>query len=253
MSGRLRSGPDPQFPYLTEYDRFNFPSPADSPDWIVAVGGNLSPGMLLSAYEQGLFPWYNQEDPILWQSPDPRFVIFPDKLHISRSMERILRKGEFAFALDRDFPGVIRGCGEIYRSGQGGTWITEDIIGAYVELHKLGWAHSAESYRDGRLAGGCYGVRLGNAFIGESMFAREPNASKAAFLRLAQILFADDVAFIDCQVHTDHLESLGGATISRRNYLKLLDKALANRAYDEKFSDRLDRRGNWGEWYVTGV
>jgi leucyl/phenylalanyl-tRNA--protein transferase len=222
----------------------------DSPDWIVAVGGNLSPGMLLSAYEQGLFPWYNQEDPIFWQSPDPRFVIFPDKLHVSRSMEKTLRQGVFSFALDRDFAGVIRGCGEIYRSGQGGTWITEDIIGAYVELHKLGWAHSAESYLDGRLAGGCYGVRLGNAFIGESMFARQPNASKAAFLRLAQILFADDLAFIDCQVHTDHLESLGGEEISRKDYLKLLDNALAKREYNGELSDRLDRRGNWGEWYT---
>jgi leucyl/phenylalanyl-tRNA--protein transferase len=206
--------------------------------------------MLLSAYEQGLFPWYNPEDPILWQSPDPRFVIFPGKLHVSRSMEKILRQGVFSFALDRDFPGVIRNCGEIYRSGQGGTWITGDIIDAYVELHELGWAHSAESYLDGRLAGGCYGVRLGNAFIGESMFARQPNASKAAFLRLAQILFADDIAFIDCQVHTDHLESLGGEEISRKDYLKLLDNALAKREGNEELSDSLDRRGDWGEWYA---
>jgi leucyl/phenylalanyl-tRNA--protein transferase len=247
--GRLRSGPDPRFPYLTEYDRFNFPSPEDSPDWIVAVGGNLSPGMLLSAYEQGLFPWYNQDDPVLWQSPDPRFVIFPDKLHISRSMAKVLRKDAFTFALDRDFEGVIRGCGEIYRSGQGGTWITEDIIAAYGELHRLGWAHSAESYLEGRLVGGCYGVRLGNAFIGESMFASRPNASKAAFLRLAQLLFADDIAFIDCQVHTDHLASLGGEEISRKDYLELLDEALAPRQRNEDRSDRLDRRGNWGKLY----
>jgi leucyl/phenylalanyl-tRNA--protein transferase len=206
--------------------------------------------MLLSAYEQGLFPWYNQEDPILWQSPDPRFVIFPDKLHISRSMGKNLRQGAFSFALDRDFAGVIRGCGEVYRSGQGGTWITEDIIGAYLELHKLGWAHSAESYLDGRLVGGCYGVRLGSAFIGESMFALRPNASKAAFLRLAQILFADNIAFIDCQVHTDHLESLGGEAISRKDYLKLLEDALARREYNGELSDSLDRRGNWGERYA---
>jgi leucyl/phenylalanyl-tRNA--protein transferase len=205
--------------------------------------------MLLSAYEQGLFPWYNQEDPVLWQSPDPRFVIFPGKLHVSRSMEKNLRQGVFSFALDRDFAGVIRGCGEIYRSGQGGTWITEDIIAAYLELHKLGWAHSAESYLDGRLVGGCYGVRLGGAFIGESMFALRPNASKAAFLRLAQILFADGIAFIDCQVHTEHLESLGGEAISRKAYLKLLEGALAERDYDGELSDSLDRRGNWGEWY----
>jgi leucyl/phenylalanyl-tRNA--protein transferase len=164
-------------------------------------------------------------------------------------MKKNLRQGVFSFALDRDFAGVIRGCGEIYRSGQGGTWITEDIMGAYLELHKLGWAHSAESYRDGRLVGGCYGVRLGSAFIGESMFSRQPNASKAAFLRLAQILFADDIAFIDCQVHTDHLASLGGEAISRKDYLKLLDNALAKREYNGELNDTLDRRGNWGEWY----
>jgi leucyl/phenylalanyl-tRNA--protein transferase len=251
MSGRRRSGPDPQFPYLTEYDRFKFPSPADSPDWIVAVGGNLSPGMLLSAYEQGLFPWYNEEDPILWQSPDPRFVIFPDRLHIARSMEKIFRKGVFTFALDRDFEGVIRGCRTIYRSGQGGTWITGNIIDAYGELHRLGWAHSAESYLDGRLVGGCYGVRLGNAFIGESMFARQPNASKAAFLRLAQLLFADNLAFIDCQVRTDHLESLGGGEISRKDYLKLLSDALSERERNKEQADTVDRRGNWGDLYGT--
>jgi leucyl/phenylalanyl-tRNA--protein transferase len=246
---RFRSGQDPEFPYLTEYDRFNFPAPEKSPDWIVAVGGNLSPGMLLSAYEQGLFPWYNQGDPILWQSPDPRFVIFPEKLHISRSMEKVLRKGKFGFALDRDFTAVIRSCGEVYRPNQGGTWITDDIIAAYGELHRLGWAHSAESYLDGELAGGCYGVRLGSAFIGESMFTRRPNASKAAFLRLAMMLFLDGVSFIDCQVHTDHLESLGGEDISRKEYLKLLDKALSARRFAEGRVDELDRRGNWGELY----
>jgi leucyl/phenylalanyl-tRNA--protein transferase len=244
---RLRPGPDPQFPYLTEYHRFDFPPPDKSPDWIIAVGGNLSPGMLLSAYEQGLFPWYNREDPILWQSPDPRFVIFPEKLHVSKSMEKVFRQGTFTFALDRNFNAVIRGCGTVYRPGQGGTWITEDIIAAYGELHRLGWAHSAESYLDGELAGGCYGVRLGNAFIGESMFTKAPNASKAAFLRLAKTLFADGVSFIDCQVHTDHLESLGGEEISRKGYLKLLTEALAVRGEGDQ--DAADRRGNWGERY----
>jgi leucyl/phenylalanyl-tRNA--protein transferase len=204
--------------------------------------------MLLSAYEQGLFPWYNKDDPILWQSPDPRFVIFPEKLHVSNSMARVFKKGVFEFALDRDFPAVIRACGEIYRPGQGGTWITADILSAYGELHRLGWAHSAESYLNGELAGGCYGVRLGNAFIGESMFAREPNASKAAFLHLAQILFEDGVSFIDCQVHTDHLESLGGEEIPRKDYLGLLKAALAVHA-DGGHSDSADRRGNWGELY----
>jgi leucyl/phenylalanyl-tRNA--protein transferase len=205
--------------------------------------------MLLSAYEQGLFPWYNKDDPILWQSPDPRFVIFPDTLHISRSMEKIFRKGVFTFALDRNFGGVIRNCGEIYRIGQGGTWITGDIIEAYGRLHELGWAHSAESYLDGSLVGGCYGVRLGNVFIGESMFARHPNASKAAFLHLARILFADGLTFIDCQVYTDHLKTLGGEEISRKDYLALLNHALSEREHDRAHSDKLDRRGNWGDIY----
>jgi leucyl/phenylalanyl-tRNA--protein transferase len=204
--------------------------------------------MLLSAYEQGLFPWYNPEDPVLWQSPDPRFLIFPEKLHVSKSMRKILKRGDFEIALDRDFPSVIRGCAETFRPGQGGTWVTDDIIAAYTELHHLGWAHSAESYRDGKLSGGCYGVRLGRVFIGESMFSRESNASKAAFLVLAKILFADDVAFIDCQVNTPHLESLGGTDMDRKDYLALLKKTLAPRHYTSD-ADSLDRRGNWGKLY----
>lgn len=164
-------------------------------------------------------------------------------------MEKVFRQETFTFALDRDFGGVIRNCGAVGRPGQEGTWVTGDIIAAYGELHRLGWAHSAETYREGKLAGGCYGVRLGNAFIGESMFARVPNASKAAFLRLARILFADGVSFIDCQVHTDHLESLGGEEISRKDYLILLTQALAARQSAGEDTDALDRRGNWGEIY----
>jgi leucyl/phenylalanyl-tRNA--protein transferase len=182
--------------------------------------------MLLSAYEQGIFPWYNPEDPLIWQSPDPRFVIFPEKLHVSASMQKILRRGTFTVTFDRDFPAVIRGCAAVERPGQGGTWISEDIIGAYVELHRLGWAHSAESWLEGELAGGCYGIRLGGVFCGESMFARRSNASKAAFLTLARSLFAGGVRFIDCQVPTEHLRSLGGEEISRARFLKLLEESL---------------------------
>jgi leucyl/phenylalanyl-tRNA--protein transferase len=236
---RFRPGPDPDFPFLTENDRYAFPDPAACVDDIVAVGGNLSPGMLLSAYEQGLFPWYNPEDTVLWQSPDPRFVIFPEKLHISASMRKILKRGDYLIAFDRDFAGVIKGCAEAERPGQGGTWITEDIIEAYTELHRLGWAHSAEAYREGELAGGCYGIGLGGAFFGESMFARKPNASKAAFLSLARFLFAGGAAFIDCQVPTDHLSSLGGEEIGRADFLRLLKKTLARNR------KALDRRGIW--------
>ncbi|MDR1585933.1 MAG: leucyl/phenylalanyl-tRNA--protein transferase, partial [Treponema sp.] len=241
-----RSGPDPDFPYLGEHARFSFPPPETWNDDIIAIGGNLSPGMLLSAYEQGIFPWYNPGDPILWQSPDPRLIIRPEKIHVSSSMKRILKKENFEFALDRNFEAVIRGCAETERPGQGGTWITGDIINAYTELHRLGYAHSAESYFKGELAGGCYGIRLGRVFVGESMFARASNASKAAFLSLAQILFNDGIAFIDCQVHTRHLESLGGEKISRGDYIALLKKTLAPRSYARGSADIMDRRGNWG-------
>lgn len=223
---RFRPGPDPHFPYLSESGRYVFPPAAEATGDIVAVGGNLSPGMLLSAYEQGIFPWFNPEDPILWQSPDPRFVIFPEKLHISASMQKVLHRGDFEIAFDRDFPAIIQNCAAIPRHGQGGTWITNDIITAYTKLHRLGWAHSAESYVDGELVGGCYGIRMGKAFFGESMFAKVSNASKAAFLTLAQKLFADGVAFIDCQVPTDHLRSLGGEEMDRREFLRMLADTL---------------------------
>jgi leucyl/phenylalanyl-tRNA--protein transferase len=220
-------GPDPKFPYLDETQRYFFPDPTTVKGDIIAVGGNLSPGMLLSAYEQGIFPWYNPDDPILWQSPDPRFIIFPDTLHISHSMQNILKRGDFELSFDTDFDGVIRGCGEVDRPGQDGTWITEDIIAGYTELHRLGYVHSAESRQDGLLVGGCYGVLLTNAlgtvFCGESMFAKVPNASKAAFLTLAQYLFTEQrVRFIDCQIPTDHLHSLGGQMVSRGEFLRML-------------------------------
>jgi leucyl/phenylalanyl-tRNA--protein transferase len=239
--GRYPAGPDPDFPYLTEVDRYEFPLPENCEGGIIAVGGNLSPGMLLSAYEQGIFPWFNAGDPVIWQSPDPRFVLFPQNLHISRSMQKVLSRGEFEIAFDRDFPAVIRGCAAAERPGQDGTWITGDMRSAYTELHRLGWAHSAEAWVDGELAGGCYGLRLGGLFFGESMFAKRPNASKAAFLSLARLLFSDGVALIDCQIHTNHLESLGAVEISRDEYLKILREKIGKR------DAALDRRGKWSK------
>jgi len=228
----MRVGPDPDFPYLTERDYFPFVNPKKWDDDIIAIGGNLSPGMLLSAYEQGIFPWYNEGDPVIWQSPDPRCVIFPDVLHISSSMNKILKAGTFDITFDKDFLGVIKGCAEINRPKQVGsvtpgcsqssTWISGDIIEAYMELHRLNWAHSAEAWHNGELAGGCYGVLMGRAFFGESMFSRKSNASKAAFLSFARILFENGVAFIDRQVPTPHLLSFGGEEISRKNFLELL-------------------------------
>jgi leucyl/phenylalanyl-tRNA--protein transferase len=247
----FRPGPDPDFPYLGENDRYGFPDPASCDDDIIAVGGNLSPGMLLSAYEQGVFPWYNPEDPIIWQSPDPRFVIFPEKLHISESMQKILNRRIFSISFDKDFSGVISGCAGAERSGQNGTWISADIIEAYTELHRLGWAHSAEAWLDGELAGGCYGIRLGRAFFGESMFSRKPNASKAAFLTLANSLFEDGVAFIDCQVPTNHLRSLGGEELGRNEFLALLRENLADRTRVLE-RDMRDRRGTWAKFQFHG-
>jgi len=225
----VKPGQDPDFPYLDECDYFPFPDPAEWKDDIIAVGGNLSPGMLLSAYAQGIFPWYNPEDPVIWQSPDPRFVIYPEKLHISASMRKIIRRGEFNITFDRDFAGVIKGCAETERPGQGGTWITGDIIEAYSELNCLGWVHSAEAWQDGELTGGCYGVKIGRVFFGESMFARKPNASKAAFLCLAKRLFSVGTVFIDCQIPTRHLSSLGGEELNREDFLALLRNCLDNR------------------------
>lgn len=247
MKGQA-NGPDPDFPFFAESERFPFPPPEKSEDdSAICWGGNLSPGMLLSAYEQGLFPWYGEGDPVIWHSPDPRFVIFPEKLHVARTMEKILKRGDFSIALDGDFPGVISACSRVYRPGQGGTWITGDVIAAYTELHRLGWAHSAEAYCAGKLAGGCYGIRLGNVFFGESMFALLPNASKAAFLTLARLLFSDGVRLIDCQQHSRHLESLGAEDISRAAFLTLLRETL--RARQSGSADDADRRGSWGKRY----
>jgi leucyl/phenylalanyl-tRNA--protein transferase len=220
----FKPGPDPDFPYLDESDFFPFSDPKNWDDDIVAVGGNLSPGMLLSAYEQGIFPWYNPGDPVIWQSPDPRCIIFPDKLHVSSSMQKIFNNNVFEIKFDNDFIGVITGCAQTKRRNQNGTWISDDIIKAYAEMFRLGWAHSAEAWHEGELAGGCYGVIMGRAFFGESMFSRKSNASKAAFLCFAQKLFENNFAFIDCQVPTPHLLSLGGEAMSRNDFLSLLKK-----------------------------
>jgi leucyl/phenylalanyl-tRNA--protein transferase len=225
---KIPVGPDPDFPYLGAEGKFQFPDPENCADDIVAFGGNLSPGMLLSAYEQGIFPWFNPQDPVIWQSPRTRFIITPDTLHISTTMQKIFKRRDFEIRFDYDFPQVIKTCSLIKREGQGGTWITADMISAYNKLHRLGYAHSAESYVDGELAGACYGILLGKIFFGESMFSKKSNASKAAFLSYAQKLFTQGVKLIDCQVPTDHLASMGGREIDRKDFLKLV-KNLARR------------------------
>jgi leucyl/phenylalanyl-tRNA---protein transferase len=246
MPRRSQARAEPPFPYLTEDIRFEFPSPEDADaSGVLCTGGNLSPGLLLSAYRQGVFPWFNEDEPILWWSPDPRFVLFPEELHVSETMRRKLRRafgrtehasGRLELSLDRDFEAVIRACSESPRPGQRGTWITEDMIEAYLELHRLGYAHSAELRSGGELVGGCYGVSLGDVFFGESMFSRIDDASKLAFIPLAWRLADEGFTLVDSQVYTDHVAALGAREIPREEYLRLLAER----------GSRTTRKGDWG-------
>jgi leucyl/phenylalanyl-tRNA--protein transferase len=200
-----------------------FPNPklAD-PHGLLAVGGDLSVERLLLAYENGIFPWYSEDQPILWFSPDPRLVLFPDKLIVSRSLRKTLKKKVFEIKFDSNFEKVIVECSKIERKDQDGTWITTDMIDAYINLHNIGYAHSVETYFEGSLVGGLYGVSLGGAFFGESMFYQMKDASKVALYYLVYKLKDWDFDFIDSQVVTEHMKSLGAEEISRSKYLELL-------------------------------
>lgn len=208
----------------------SFPPPqfAD-PDGLLAVGGDLSSERLLEAYSNGIFPWYVESSPILWWSPDPRFVLFPDELKISRSLKQTIKKGFFTITTDRAFDMVIKCCAEIERKGSHGTWLTDEMIEAYINLHRLGYAHSIESWHEGELAGGLYGVAMGAVFFGESMFTKKSNASKVAFVRTVQKLKDWGFVMIDCQIVTRHLFSFGARTIPRNQFLEILTKALKKR------------------------
>lgn len=200
-----------------------FPDPSLSdPDGLVAVGGDLSVERLLNAYRMGIFPWYSEGQPIMWWSPDPRLVLFPDELKVSRSLRQTIKKGIFNITFDRAFGDVMRACANIRRPGQDGTWITRKMIKAYAELHELGYAHSVEAWSGGKIAGGLYGVSVGRAFFGESMFSLKPDASKAALVALVQKLREAGCAVIDCQVETKHLKSMGAREITRAEFLKIL-------------------------------
>jgi len=231
-----------EFPWLKadQYYPFPHPSTADS-QGLVAMGGNLSPGMLISAYAQGLFPWYNENEPLLWWSLDPRFLLYPDDLYISKSMKKFLKKKNLSVSMDRNFAGVIRNCQQIKRKGMEGTWITGDMEKAYLELHRLGFAHSVEIWLDEELAGGLYGVSLGRAFFGESMFSRVSNASKAALIHLTRFLKQKKFPFVDCQQHTAHLESMGAVDVPRDRFLEELDLALQNRSLIGNWAELFDR------------
>ena len=194
-----------------------------SQDGLLAVGGDLSVERLLLAYKQGIFPWYSEGEPILWWSPNPRFVLFPEKLKISKSMKQLLRNSIFKVTVNKAFREVITACSLIKRRGQDDTWITNDMIEAYVKLHALGYAKSVEVWKENDLVGGFYGVDLNNGvFCGESMFSKESNASKVAFITFIQ---NTNYKLIDCQVYTKHLESLGAEEVSRANFLKFLNTA----------------------------
>lgn len=202
------------------------PVEAAEPDGLLAIGGELSADRLLLAYRNGIFPWYNGAYP-LWWCPDPRFVLFPDELKISKSMQSLLKKDVFTFSSNQAFETVIANCKQVTRKGQDGTWITGEVERSYARLHHMGVAHSAEAWRDGQLVGGLYGIRMGKVFFGESMFSKVSNASKYAFIRYVQQLKQEGVALIDCQVHTQHLESLGARMIPRTTFMALLKKLIA--------------------------
>ncbi|CCO24612.1 leucyl/phenylalanyl-tRNA--protein transferase [Maridesulfovibrio hydrothermalis] len=205
-----------------------FPHPEEAePDGLLAVGGDLSPERLLSAYAAGIFPWYDDKSPILWWSLDPRLVLFFDKLHISRRVKRKIRKKEYTVTIDRAFESVIANCAKKIRPGQDGTWIIPEMVAAYINLHKLGFAHSIEVWNsEGELAGGLYGVSLGRVFSGESMFFLEPDTSKIGFSYLVQYLKNREFHFVDCQQPTDHLKSLGAQEMDRDDFLEMLDEAI---------------------------
>ena len=220
-----RLGPDLIFP----------PPEVAEPDGILAVGGDLRPERLLLAYSQGIFPWYDEKLPIIWHSPDPRMVLMAEDLHVPHSLRKAMRRRPYELALDTAFAKVIRACAQVPRPGQDGTWITDDMIEAYEELHRQGYAHSVEAWEDGELVGGLYGVSLGHCFFGESMFTLRSDASKIAFVSLVEQLERWRIDLIDCQVHTEHLERFGAVEWPRARFL-------------DRLAERLEHETRQGRW-----
>ncbi len=215
-----------------------FPDPRyASTEGLLAWGGDLTPQRLLGAYSVGIFPWYNRDDPILWWSPDPRLVLYPEDIKISRSFRRVLRNSEYEVRFDHNFAEVIRQCGRIPRPGQKGTWLHKDMIEAYTKLHEMGYAHSVETYMDGRLVGGLYGVAIGKAFFGESMFSLRPNASKISLAALSDVLAAKSYDLIDCQVETEHLVRMGAVLVPRDRFLDEMASAVNKQETEDLWRD----------------
>jgi leucyl/phenylalanyl-tRNA--protein transferase len=215
-------------PYLGPLDLFPpVESAREDMGGLLAVGGDLLPDRILDAYRRGIFPWGTVDGQPLWYSPDPRMVLFPDEFRLTRSLRKTLRAGTFEVRFDSDFPGVMAACATTPRNGQDGTWITPEMHHAYTRLHELGWAHSVETYADGVLVGGLYGMAIGRMFYGESMFSRRSDASKVAFAHLIEFLVTHQFGLIDCQMYTDHLASLGGREIPRAEFLARLSALTA--------------------------
>ena len=215
--------------FLLDSDEVSFPDPAlyDFEGGLLAMGGDLSPERIWFAYQNGIFPWFNPEDEILWWCPDPRFVLFPRDLKISKSMKKILREGKFTFTENKYFEEVMKNCQAAERKGQDGTWITDEMIKSYSTLHRYGKAKSIEVWENDELVGGLYGVDLGHIFCGESMFAKVSNASKAGFIYFVE-KYINLYQLIDCQVYTEHLASLGATEISKKEFLKILKQSFSN-------------------------
>lgn len=220
--------------------RFPHPEFAD-PDGLLAVGGDLSPRRLLAAYSWGIFPWYSEGSPILWWSPDPRLVLFPDKIKISNSLRRVIKKGLFRVSMDVAFSQVIRECGAVRTEKGEGTWITPEMVDAYEKLHLLGYAHSVETWYEDQLVGGLYGVSLGSVFFGESMFSRMTDASKVALVLLTKALKEWGFSLIDCQVTTNHLKSMGVEEVSRKTFLSMLNEAISHPTKKGSWRDDFER------------
>lgn len=208
-------------------DDIKFPSPdLASKSGLLAVGGDLSIKRLLCAYSLGIFPWFSKDEPVLWWSPDPRMVLYPEEIRISKSLKKIIKKGVFKITADTVFEKVIKQCADVRLRGNEETWIVDDMIQAYISLHKAGFAHSVEAWHNRKLVGGLYGVSIGKCFFGESMFTLKNNASKVAFVRLVDYLKQSSFKIIDCQVATQHLKNFGARMISRQLFIKHLQKAV---------------------------
>jgi len=225
LQNRVRMEDAFYVPQLSPYF-LAFPNPYYADDeGLLAYGGDLSPQRLLLAYKKGIFPWFSEGDPILWWSPNPRLILYPDKFNLRKSFRRVLRSGKFSITFDKHFSDVIHHCATISRAGQEATWIVPEMLEAYIRLHDEGFAHSVEVYQEGKLVGGLYGVALGKAFFGESMFSLAPDASKVAFKALSDVLGSRGYDFIDCQMKTDHMIGLGAEVVEREIFLDTLEIA----------------------------